>query len=193
MIGMEALTEHFYQNGYAVYDNFISEAEADTLLNEIKVKQDNLQKAGIGNGQNHLIDKEIRGDYIRWINPAEDLIFKNLYLDKLEPIILSFNRSFFLGIKQSEHHLAFYPPGTRYEKHRDSFQNNKARVVSSVLYLNKSWHTGDGGELIIYPEKKESIKTEPVAGRLVLFESHLEHEVLLSHKPRYSITGWMRQ
>jgi SM-20-related protein len=116
-----------------------------------------------------------------------------LYIDKLWPIIDLFNQRFFLGIARNEHHLAVYPPGTHYEKHVDTFKNSDSRVVSTVLYLNRNWKAADGGELVLYPERGNAVTIEPTAGRLVLFESILPHEVLLSHSNRYSITGWFRR
>jgi SM-20-related protein len=95
-----------------------------------------------------------------------------------------------LGLKDFECHFAIYPENTFYKKHIDRFQQNAHRVLSFVLYLNENWQKGDGGELGIYPDKEEHI-VEPVAGRLILFRSEILHEVLLSHKERISLTGWM--
>jgi len=64
-------------------------------------------------------------------------------------------------------------------------------VVSMVIYLNPNWQPGDGGELRLYPSDGSVINIAPKAGTLALFLSELEHEVLPTLKPRYSITGWM--
>lgn len=202
---VEKIADDFYKDGVGVCDNFISASEVSLLLEEFEKQKNSLQKAGIGNKENFQIKNEVRGDFIKWIDPEEKL-FKDIYFSRLQPVIELFNRRFYLGISKNEHHLAYYPAGTHYEKHVDTFKNTDARVVSSVLYLNTHWKADDGGELGIYPptlsdpgplrtgpEKKDAIKIEPFAGRLVLFESTLPHEVLPNKMPRYSITGWFKR
>ena len=65
-------------------------------------------------------------------------------------------------------------------------------MISMIIYLNKGWKNGDGGELRIYPENAEAMNVEPLFNRCVLFRSDmLEHEVLTAHTDRRSVTGWM--
>ena len=61
-----------------------------------------------------------------------------------------------------------------------------------IMYLNEDWQLSDGGELCIH--HKESLQhISPENGKIVFFKSsEIEHEVLLSHKPRMSITGWLK-
>ena len=60
-----------------------------------------------------------------------------------------------------------------------------------MIYLNEEWAEGDGGELVIYKNSGE-MKIQPLASRCVLFKSdQIEHEVLFTNKPRYSLTGWL--
>ncbi|HXB40046.1 MAG TPA: 2OG-Fe(II) oxygenase [Bacteroidia bacterium] len=190
---LEKICEDFYRNSVAVYDDFISGKEVCLLLNNIKSRKNYLQKAGIGNKLNYRLNSVVRGDFIEWIDPEKETLFADIYLNKLSPVIEVFNKTFFLNISKSEHHIAFYPTGTHYAKHVDTFKNSDARLVSSVLYLNKDWTAEHGGELCIYSENGTSQKIEPKSGRLVLFESILSHEVLECHAPRYSITGWFKR
>jgi len=81
--------------------------------------------------------------------------------------------------------------GAFYKKHKDAFKSDDARRISVILYLNKNWEKENGGELKLYLENSEET-IEPISGRLVVFESHLEHEVLESKTDRYSITGWLK-
>lgn len=171
-------------------DNFISAKECGSLLDAIKAET--LQKAGIGSRKELVIKENVRGDYIRWIEEGEN-IYQAAYLSRLAEVIKAFNERFFFNIRQSEHHVTHYPPGARYERHVDVFKNDNKRIVSSVLYLNENWKEENGGEIVLYPENKNPVKIEPLAGRLVLFESTLPHEVLINHKDRYSITGWFKQ
>ena len=193
MPSVKKICTDFYKNGLVVYDDFISGKEACLLLDNIKSRQNYLQKAGIGNQANFRLNPVVRGDFIEWIDPEKETLFADIYLNKLNPVIEAFNKTFFLNISKSEHHIAFYPSGTYYEKHVDTFKNTDTRVVSSVLYLNKDWTAEHGGQLCVYPENKPNQKIEPKSGRLVLFESILPHEVLECHAPRYSITGWFKR
>src|SRR5690606_23077857 len=102
-----------------------------------------------------------------------------------------------LGLKSFEAHLAKYPPGSFYKRHIDQFQQVSYRIISCILYLNADWREGDGGELRIFlPDGKrgeKQIDIVPKAGTLVCFKSdEIPHEVLPTHKERYSFTGWMR-
>lgn len=190
--GANGIADDFLEKGFSVCDTFIPSQDVALLAKAIEEQRSAFQKAGIGNKENLQVNKEIRGDFIRWIE-KEDALFHSMYIEKLWPIIELFNQRFFLGIVANEHHMAYYPPGTHYEKHVDTFRNTDARVVSTVFYLNTDWKKGDGGELVIYPETGEPQTIEPIAGRLVLFESVLPHEVLTSHSHRYSITGWFKR
>ena len=57
--------------------------------------------------------------------------------------------------------------------------------------MNQNWGKSHEGELVLYV-KDAKIKVSPKAGTLVVFESHLEHEVLPSKAERISFTGWLK-
>lgn len=62
-----------------------------------------------------------------------------------------------------------------------------------VMYLNVGWVAADGGELCIYPDSIAHL-IAPANRTSVFFKSdELEHEVLITHKPRMSITGWLKR
>lgn len=193
MINLESICDSFYRDGIAVCDNFVSEEEVALFLSDIDSQLGAFSKAGIGRKEDYQVNAGVRGDFIRWIDPDKETLYREHYFGRLQAIISAFNRRFYLGVQSHEHHLAWYPPGTRYTRHVDTFKNTDARVVSTVLYLNQNWRPADGGELCIYPREREPVVIEPVAGRLALFESTLEHEVLESRAPRYSITGWFKR
>ncbi|MCX6313298.1 MAG: 2OG-Fe(II) oxygenase, partial [Sphingobacteriales bacterium] len=72
------------------------------------------------------------------------------------------------------------------------FRNNDSRKYSMIMYLNAYWKLADGGELCIHDEGKEQ-HISPLNGKSVFFKSNeLEHEVLMTHQPRMSITGWLK-
>jgi SM-20-related protein len=70
-------------------------------------------------------------------------------------------------------------------------QNN--RLLSTVFYLNPDWAKNDGGELLLYADKKVSplLIVPPLFNSCVIFLSDtFPHEVLTSSCDRYSIAGW---
>lgn len=178
--------------GYAVCDNFISASGTEVFLSKIKELEEQklFKKASIGNKTEIQTNTAVRSDTIFWLE-KNDANIPNTFFEKIDELILNLNRHFYLGLNDYEFHLAHYPAGTFYRKHKDAFKSDDARKISVILYLNKNWRKENGGELKLYLENKEEI-IEPLAGRLVVFESHLEHEVLESKTDRYSVTGWLK-
>lgn len=102
--------------------------------------------------------------------------------------------------------LAHYPEGAKYVRHADVSVAVPHRRVTAIMYLNPEWAQGDGGELVLHPPPHEasfasvddrqaplnepSFVVEPIAGRLLLFRSEIEHEVLSTRKSRWAITTW---
>lgn len=149
-----------------------------------------LDKAGIGKQLDNQVNRDIRGDLTMWIEPNEAMPITELAFERLRSLTVALNRELWLGLKDLEAHFAYYPAGTFYKRHADRFRNNPHRVISVVLYLNLNWQPDHGGKLRVYKEGGQ-IDIEPIGGRLVCFRSELEHEVLPTHQPRYSLTGWM--
>ena len=185
------ILEEIEQKGYSVCDDFVTDGETEVFLSKIKeLQQLNLFKqANIGNKNLKQSNSEIRNDSISWLDKEENT--DSLFLNKIDELILNLNRRFYLGLNDYEFHFAHYAPGSFYKKHKDAFQSDDARKITVILYLNQNWKKGNGGELKLYLENKEEI-IEPLAGRVLVFESHMEHEVLESKTDRYSITGWLK-
>jgi SM-20-related protein len=186
----ENIAETIYSQGFCVYEHFLDEEAIDSLLKVFDEKRNSLKEAGIGKQENFAKTRNIRGDKILWLEKSENQLMDKYFFSPLEELITMLNRRCFLGLNDYEFHFACYEAGTFYRRHKDVFSNDDSRKISVVLYLNKNWKTGDGGELMIY--EKGEIKTEPKAGTLVVFESHIEHEVLTSNTERISITGWIK-
>jgi SM-20-related protein len=187
------ILEDIETKSYSVCDGFISSSETEVLLSKIKTlrEQDLFKQASIGNKDLKQTDSGIRMDSILWLEKG-DLAIDNFFFAKIETLITELNRAFYLGINDHEFHLAHYETGAFYKKHKDVFKSDDARRISVILYLNQNWKKENGGELKLYLKASE-INIEPIAGRLVIFESHLEHEVLESKTDRYSITGWLKR
>ena len=175
-----------------VIDDFISDQELDIFLTYFQdhLEVNDFKKAGIGTGTDYQLKSQIRGDYIRWLNRSTDIELADFFT-KVDEAIQKLNRYCFLSLSGSEFHMAHYPKGTFYKRHLDQFNHRSNRLISVILYLNKNWKEGDGGELKLYLENKEKV-IAPVAKRLVLMRSdQVEHEVLETHVDRYSLTGWL--
>jgi SM-20-related protein len=186
------LTEGIYEKGFIVKDGFLSQENLLKLIEYANTLKPTMHQASIGREQQNQINTEIRKDKIVWLE--EDIEwFAGLFTPFLEVFTLALNRRCFLGINTREFMLARYDKGDYYKKHRDAFQQNDSRKITIILYLNLNWQKTHGGELMLYTELGEAILVEPVAGRLVVFESVLEHEVLPSNAERVSITGWLKR
>lgn len=191
---LDSLFEGLVKQGFFIWDNFIDPVfvqsyKAAILRNR---REGELVKAGIGKESDYMISEEVRGDYISWIEENEKEF--SHYFDKLRELTLHLNRNLFLGIRDKEMHLAYYPPGGGYVRHIDNFNSGGSRILSIITYLNDEWQDGHGGELRIHlnEERGEVLDITPSGGKMVCFLSDkIVHEVLKAEQPRMSITGWL--
>lgn len=181
------------QQDYITIDNFFN---SEDLINahhffETKQQEGVFQKAAIGASGNEKIINEVRGDYTYWLEKGKHTQINSIF-ETLDEVKSIFNRLMYLSLADYEFHLAHYPKGSFYKKHLDQFDGRNNRMVSVIIYLNKGWKDGDGGELRIYPEGQDPIDIAPLENRCIMFRSDtLYHEVLTSNTSRKSITGWM--
>lgn len=191
LTALEGMLEELAQKNWAVSKSVFSLDFCRSLAHECQnlSKEGHLNKASIGRGSTKTVRKEIRGDFILWLD-------EHPFLESLEVIRQKLNEFFFLGLKRVEAHFAFYPPGTGYEKHIDNHRGLSHRKITFVLYLNENWQKSHGGELSLYnPEKDDEriAQIEPTLGTLILFRSDLfPHQVEKSTTNRQSLTGWFR-
>ncbi|MEX0844842.1 MAG: 2OG-Fe(II) oxygenase [Balneolaceae bacterium] len=184
--------DHLAENDFVIVNDFIS----DVLFSEIMQffsdmeQADKLKKAGIGAQEDFQVKAEIRGDFIYWLDEKRDTALAPFF-GLMDELTQKLRRYCYLSLSGSEFHIAKYPVGSYYSRHLDQFQERSNRQITVLIYLNKNWKKGDGGELVIYKEDKKII-VEPVAKRLLVFKSDvIEHEVLATNVPRYSLTGWL--
>jgi len=190
----DCLIDSYIEDKVGITKDFLSLALAanlkDNLLKLFKDQQ--LLSAGIGNNLLVSQDKLIRSDVIYWLDRAHNNPYENDFFDLMDKFVLYLNQTCYTGITGYEFHYTLYEPGTFYAKHIDQFQNNGSRQYSMIMYLNADWKTEDGGELCIYQD--ETLQNiSPDSGKSVFFRSSdLLHEVLVTHKRRMSITGWLK-
>ena len=151
-----------------------------------------LQVAGTGNNTNVLYNSRYRSDIIYWLDRRHNNVHENTFFDLMDTFVKFLNETCYTGINSYEFHYTLYEKGSFYKKHLDQFRSNDSRQYSMIMYLNSEWKENDGGELCIHHQNRiENIS--PVNGKSVLFKSSdLEHEVLITNKPRMSITGWLK-
>lgn len=184
--------------GWCVLPDFVHGEPLRRLQRAVREPKwhDGFRPAGIGQGLNRTHNPQVRGDHIRWLDPAERSGALGHYLGRLENLRLELNRHLFLGLFDFEGHAALYPPGSHYRRHLDRFRGDGRRTVTAILYLNDEWQPEQGGQLRIYIDEKSGnyVDVLPHAGQLVTFLSAVfEHEVLPAERERLSITGWFKQ
>jgi len=182
--------------GFSIQPGFLPRGECARLARRGRAlwRRGALRAAAIGRGAQRERRPEIRGDFVRWIDPAAATRGEGALLVRLERLRAALNRSLQLGAFDLELHWALYPPGAHYARHLDRFRGDRARVVSLVLYLNEAWEPRDGGMLRLHLDADTQHDVAPLAGTLVAFFSdRIEHEVLPARRERLSLTGWLRR
>lgn len=150
--------------------------------------------AGTGRGAAQHADAAVRGDRIAWLAPDGALPAETLYHAAMATLQRCLNRTLMLGLADLESHYAIFPAGAFYRRHRDRFQDDDARQVSCIVYLNDAWTATDGGALRIHRDDASPQDILPVGGTLVAFAADaVEHEVLPARRTRVAITGWFRR
>ncbi|MEO6118321.1 MAG: 2OG-Fe(II) oxygenase [Methylotenera sp.] len=208
-LNIDQLVSKVAEHGFCVMDDFVTPANTLALSNEITLLNDHSQMQEAGTGRAHnIIDNQLRGDVIYWLNESHPTLAQQAYFDQMEMLRSSLNQHLYLGLFALESHLALYTAGTGYKKHIDRFKvsskylsNQPVRQISCILYLNQDWPVENGGQLRLYLNSADethiaaidrlSLDISPLGGRLVVFLSDtFYHEVLSATQDRKSLTGW---
>ncbi|HTN30025.1 MAG TPA: 2OG-Fe(II) oxygenase [Pseudomonas sp.] len=181
--------------GWSVQPHFLSQSLTTQLATECRARHaaGELLPAGIGRGDDKLLNESIRSDSILWLEPSQSATCDQ-YLATIDELRQTLNRELFLGLEDLESHFAVYAPGGFYQRHLDRFRDDDRRTVTVVLYLNDpDWSEADGGQLRMYlPEGERDVL--PTGGTLVCFMSdQIPHEVLPARRQRLALTGWIRR
>ncbi len=188
------LINSFITNKVGIAENFLRPSLALHLKKNLTALYSDklLQVAGTGLAANVQAGDLFRSDIIYWLDREHNDEHENNFFDLMDEFVRFLNESCYTGITSYEFHYTLYEEGSFYKKHIDQFRDSDSRQFSMVMYLNSDWKQNDGGELCIHHEDRIENIT-PVNGKTVFFKSsELAHEVLVSHKPRMSITGWLK-
>lgn len=189
------IAEQLDRHAIAIIDDFLPKEVLGELLaqSEQLFREGELEPALIGRGITEKHISEVRGDKIKWLEKEELTSAQEQYFEFFELLREHLSNYFRISLPWFECHLATYPTGSFYTKHYDQFRETNNRIFSVVLYLNENWKPQDGGQLRIH-EGEEHYDIDPKMGRLVCFRSDIvQHEVLITSQPRFSITGWLRR
>ena len=149
--------------------------------------------AKVGKDTQRQRNEEIRGDWIKWLDPIHPPGILGPEMEFLRSLQNELNQRFYLGLQDFECHLAKYLSGSFYVKHSDRFEKDSSRSISFIFYLHQEWKESYGGELVLYNKSNEVIKTIlPSPGSMIVFLSEdFPHEVKVCSEERRSLTGWM--
>jgi SM-20-related protein len=187
---LRRIVEGIAASGWTICEHFLPDSEVCALAAEATAALRAGAFAPAGVGKRAARREDERGDHILWIDAAAASAVTRRLLGRFEEIRLALNRELTLGLFDFEGHFASYPPGGAYRRHRDRFRADPARVLSTVLYLNRGWRREDGGALRLYHGEEHS-DVLPEGGTFVAFLSaRFEHEVLATGRERSSFTGW---
>ncbi|MGK2857945.1 MAG: 2OG-Fe(II) oxygenase [Thermoanaerobaculia bacterium] len=181
--------------GWTILRDFLPLDVARRLREEARegIARNQFHEAGVGRGSDHEVENAIRGDKILWLDPAEATPAQLAYWRAVEDLQIDLNRELFLSLVAFEAQFAVYGPGAFYKTHVDRFETADERMISCTLYLNDAWRLEDGGALRLHVEGGP-VDVLPAAGTMVVFRSDsVPHEVLVSMRERYSLTGWFRR
>lgn len=192
----EELIEGFITGNIGISENFLSVPLAAALQqNLLRLKRDSrMIRANVGNAAIKDKNQTVRGDKTCWLNNKSKNEAEMEFLDIVRQFMEHLNRSCYTGLNACEFHYALYEEGTAYSRHKDQLRNDYNRKFSMIGYLNNDWLETDGGMLVIHKEDDTTMNIMPTNQKAIFFQSDvLEHEVALAHRPRMSITGWLKR
>jgi len=190
----ETIISTFLENRIGISNEFLNADLAFQLKSNLieLYEKEALKQAGIGNKTLLTLDKDIRRDKIHWLDKKHQNKHESAFFELIDDFVSYLNKTCYSGIKSYEFHYTLYEKGAFYKKHFDQFKTDDSRAFSMVIYLNKGWQEGNGGELKIYTETGFEM-VSPDNQKCVFFKSNeLEHEVLVTNETRMSITGWLK-
>lgn len=190
----ERICRDLVADGFSICRNALPPGLSESLaIQANSYHEQAFDPAGIGRGQQFEKNAQVRNDQILWIEGDSPVGQK--WLDWTSALQSYINRRLFLGLFSFESHFAHYPPGSFYKRHMDAFKGQSNRILTLVTYLNHNWQEQDGGALKLYrcADDQRGITILPDFGTLVVFLSEdFPHEVLTTHRDRFSVAGWFR-
>ncbi len=192
---LDQILQELEREGFSLCPELLTASELEKIDAFFNAHLGSFIGAKIGLKENKTRDETVRGDYTFWIDPiSPPEVFVPL-IKFLEDLREKLNKDFYFGLKQFECHLAFYPTGSFYQLHYDTFEQDSSRQLSFVFYLNSHWEKDWGGELVLFDKEGKILKSiSPRPGSFICFlSSEFPHEVRPALFERRSFTGWMHR
>ncbi|KAL0054937.1 hypothetical protein WJX82_004792 [Trebouxia sp. C0006] len=181
-------------------------AEAEQVLQQAT-------HAALGGGKPLQLwkDSQARGDEMVWLKRQQQADAGHTALVGLMDALLHLQQGLatdFDVMGALSFQLARYPGnGARYVRHADASDSSPARSLTAIYYLNPDWDSKlNGGQLCLYHKptgdqgqacgdqgqacRDQATLVAPAGDTLVIFDSHMEHEVFPSFADRYALTVW---
>ncbi|EFJ49684.1 hypothetical protein VOLCADRAFT_104259 [Volvox carteri f. nagariensis] len=192
--------------GYAVLDNYISEAAIKGARAELKVMEPHYSAGMIWVGKEaeagaQISVSSVRGDVVLWLDDQAlnaTAFVKDGMLADVDELVFEGLRTrlpYLAGLhRRSDAMMAIYPgKGARFAKHVDNTAMD-GRRLTVLTYLNPGWQEQQGGALRLFPVREGAegvVDVLPLAGRVALFLSaEVAHEVMPAYAPRHAVTLW---
>ena len=191
----EELIEGFITNKIGISEAFLGVAlAADLQENLLRLNLNGkMIQAGIGNDAVRDTTQKIRSDKTCWLEKGTQNAAEMEFMDMIRQFMEHLNRTCFTGLNACEFHYALYEEGSFYARHKDRFKNDSNRKYSMISYLNNDWVAADGGALVVH-QAEYTQQILPNIQKAIFFQSDvLEHEVAVAHRPRMSLTGWLKR
>ena len=184
--------------GWSWQPDFLPDDLAAALRAEIFARdaEQELAMAGIGREDAFQLDRSVRLTRISWMDGSSAA--QRAFFDWAEQLRQSLNRTLLIGLFDFESCFAVYPEGGFYDRHLDSFEGARNRVMSLVVYLNEDWTEEQGGALVIWPERAgetdaPAVRLLPLgSGVAFMLSETVPHAVEVTRARRYAIAGWWR-
>ncbi|GLC35544.1 hypothetical protein PLESTB_000195700 [Pleodorina starrii] len=204
--------------GYAVLDNYISEAAIRAARGELRVMEPHYSPGMIWVGKEaetgaQISVSSVRGDVVLWLDDqalnatafVKDGVRRACSFMQLQQLLADVDELVFEGLRprlpylaglhrRSDAMTAVYPgKGSRFARHVDNTTGD-GRRLTVLTYLNPDWREQQGGALRLFPVRQGSagvVDVLPLAGRVALFLSaEVAHEVMPAFAPRHAVTLW---
>ncbi|MBC7743355.1 MAG: 2OG-Fe(II) oxygenase [Bdellovibrionaceae bacterium] len=192
-IYLETHLQEIADHGWSVLPIDHQWAQSLAEIARARQKQNEFKTASLAGSAE--LQLTIRNDQTLWLDAKlnDQLKIEQETLSKLADLQQQLQNFFRIHLSEFECHYAYYETGHFYQRHFDSTEFNNKRIFSFVIYLNDKWQAHDAGELVGYIGQKELFRLPPQIGKMILFRSDIEHEVMPTNRPRWSVTGWFRK